>query len=967
MEKIKMKIKLYGGKKFDWTHCSEPDTHKRLSIKEQSLEIGLNYCKELMNTINEVFENIARHSEQSAELIWSQEDRKEWISQCPLNALLGYRELLPTNNEEASTAVQCKVIFNHDVDPENAFRCQVTFQSKENLEDKIQQFLKDLKIKQKLEDEDSGSPEDEQALRDFESVLQPTREIVSIVFGLQDDQVEELGVDGVLKSNPEALKLLGTKKILNSSNADEISKKMKPYMDSTVADHSTSGASFAAWPLIEQVELFVKSDILRNGVVLVDLPGLGDAVESRALVAERSFDQLTATLIVAQATRAADNSTAVGLMSMNQEVAMMMDGTLHKETFCVCLSQIDQIDRKAALRKPDAKANVDLQLWLEEEEAHKITVKAKLKEQKLAKKAMKKLRTAMKKQQKSRKETVAKVALRRLKEDKRAQKLILAKVSQEITRSKRDLTEADGKITFTCIQARNEYLRDRIRSDFKKRQARLVAKTGIQPTYDGQVAVCPTSAKAFWDCKNEVKRTTGFPSEAYTGIPGLASWIRSATVPKREEHVNELLNRLQAQFNIIKLWSEDKSKLADLVVTKESFENDILADVLKTTEHKLREYWPQLEAKVAVLNPLPDKKESLSECPKLCNAVVRGWAYRKPDDKTSSDRVHWTTYQASLSRLGAKFVSKSKAIRQEYNWMQDVSRIMYEIIVKDWDLCLNRRVPSLINDARPVIDEIWDEFVENLHSKIQEVEPRLLSDFVNEKHGLDIIKASTKTSVHKALKGISTRASLCHPLISCTIQREWQEAFQAALEITGTGSYIARQTLLLDFANNKSEVVFRKVYEDLQKRLQANFDELPKALNSVTERVVHELRRYIGVLLDKVLQPDSDLAHKMEAVSEQKKRLQVCVQTAPLQWTLEWGFLSPGHCVIEGKASQELPEQYQHAQTELERLEDDDSEQDSESDSDTYSDTSGSGGSGDGMEFDGLPRGDSHEVTEMQY
>ncbi|KAI0530184.1 hypothetical protein GGR58DRAFT_524900, partial [Xylaria digitata] len=289
-----------------------------------------------------------------------------------LNALLGFHDLLPTNNEEAATAVQCKVAFNDDIDSEHAFRCHVTFQSKEALEIKIKQFVNDLKVRDELEESHSGSAEDEQALREFESVLQPTREMVNIVFGLQDDRVDKLGVDGVLKSNPEAFELLGTVKKFHSGDAEAISKQMKPYMDSTIADHFTSGTSFAAWPLIEQVELFIKSDILRNGVVLVDLPGLGDAVESRALVAERSFNQLTATLIVTQATRAADNSTAVDLMSKNHEMAMMMDGKFRRETFCVCLSQIDQIDRKAALRKSDAKANTDLQNWLEEERMHSL-------------------------------------------------------------------------------------------------------------------------------------------------------------------------------------------------------------------------------------------------------------------------------------------------------------------------------------------------------------------------------------------------------------------------------------------------------------------------------------------------------------------------------------------------------------------------------------------------------------------
>ncbi|TGJ86567.1 hypothetical protein E0Z10_g2162 [Xylaria hypoxylon] len=998
-------------KTLPWTECSEADAYKRLSIKEQSLDIALDYCEQLINKIEDVFANIKKHSEESAELIWPLEDREEWISQCQdiikehkdfnilvgvagatgsgktsaLNALLGFQELLPTNNEEAATAVQCKVAFNDETRPEYAFRCHVTFQSKEALEIKIRQFFNDLKVRDELQESHRGSLEDEQALRELESVLQPTREMVNIVFGLQDDQVQDLGLEGVLKSNPEALQLLGTVKKFNSSNVDAISKQMKPYMDSTTADHSTSGECFAAWPLIEQVELFIKSDILRNGVVLVDLPGLGDAVESRALVAERSFNQLTATLIVAQATRAADNSTAVDLMSKNQEMAMMMDGKFHKETFCVCLSQIDQIDRKAALRKPDAKANLDLQNLLKEEESHKFTLKTKLQERKRRKKLMKKLRMAMRKPRKSGKEIAAKAVMYKLKGEKRGQKLVLAKICQQITSSKRNLIEADGKITFTCIRARNQYLRDRIGLDFKKRQARLDAKTGTRESaYDGQVAVCPTSARAFWNCKSTIKRVTGFPSEEYTGIPGLASWIRSATIPKREEHVDELLSRLQAQFNIIQLWSEDRSKLSDLLVTKDSFEKDVLADVLKTTEHNLSVYWSQLATKVTELNPFHNEEEVLSDCPELCRKTVIGWAYRKPDNKASNDKLHWTTYHASLSRLGGKFVSKSKGILQEYNWMQDISRILYDVIVKDWDQSFNKDVPFLINDARPMIDTIWDGFIENLNSSIEETEPRLLSYFMNEKHRLDTIKRNTKIKVKAALRHVTERASQSHPLILGKIQLGWQEAFQAALgirgqssihstmvydtdSVIGNGSYTARQQLLLCFAADQSGKVFIAAYKDLEHRLKDNFNQLPKELDTISQFVVRELRRIVGLSLDKVLKPTSDLALKLEVVAEEKKRLQLCVQTAPLKWTLESGFLSPGNCEIDSKTEQGLPEEYRHSQTELERLEDDDGESDSESHTDAYSDDSSSDDDDDDADPGVALRDDDGEDMKMEY
>ncbi|KAI3321050.1 hypothetical protein HD806DRAFT_546877 [Xylariaceae sp. AK1471] len=955
-------------REFAWRVCMETDAHKRLSLKEQSLEQGLQHCAELITILDAGFGNITKHSKQAADSIWPSDNRKDWINQChdiirdhqdfrvlvgvagatgsgktsALNALLGFRELLPTNNEEAATAVQCKVAFNDDIRPEYAFRCHVTFQSKQVLETRLKKFFDDLEARNELEESHNGSAEDEDALRDFESMLRPTSEMINIVFGLQDDQVEMLGFDGVLQSNPDALELLGTVKEFHDANAEAISEKMKPYMDSTAADHSISGARFAAWPLIEQVELYVKSDILRNGVVLVDLPGLGDAVESRALVAQRSFDQLTATLIVAQAPRAADNSTAVDLMSKHQEIAMMLDGKFHKQTFCVCLSQIDQIDRKAALRKPDARADTDLQSWLNEEESHKRSLKTKLQEQKRAKKQMNKLRMALRKPRKPlgkkevdlAKEAAAKATQHKIKGEKRGQKLLIARTSQEISASKRRLIELDGIITFNCIQARNQFLQDRIERDFRKRQARLFTKNSgsMQKTYDGQVSVCPTSAKAFWKCKSPINRMTGFPTEAYTGIPGLASWIRSATVPKREEHVDDLLNRLHAQYNIIQLWSKDKCKLSNTPITKDSFEEHILADVLKTMEQSLTASWSQLYAEVVKMNPLNNKKGQLDKCPGLCAQAVRGWAYKKPDDKASDDKVHWATYKANLSRSGGKFVSKSKAQTQEYNWMEDISHILFRTIVEDWNRSLNHDIPSLTSYAWPVIDQIWDSFIMDLNMSIANIEPRLLTEFMNEKPSLETIKTKTKNKVRQALKRISKQASQSHPLVVRRFQSEWEGTFRNALAIRGTGAHTARQQVLLRFATEESQKTFNTSYDYLQDQLQMTFDKLPEELNSIAEFAIGDLRRHIGVLLNKLLE-SADLALKMEAVASEELRLQQSIKETLLNLTLHWKFPATANDVHDHEAGHQLPQEYRHVQTELEQLEDDDYEINSDSDS----------------------------------
>lgn len=275
-----------------------------------------------------------------------------------LNALLGYRELLPTSNQEASTAVPCKIAYNDDEDPSQRFRGEVKFRDREDVKKQLGEFYGDMKARQGLRDGESDEHYD--ALRELEANLKPTLELINTLWGLEQDQVENMSCEDLLDSNPEVSNLFGTTKQFHDSELDTFSDMVKPYMDSTVALHGESGSEFAVWPLVEKVDLFVKSDILRNGLTLVDLPGLADSVESRAAVAEKYFAKLCATLIVCPAPRAADEHTGVKLMSDNQEQRLQMDGKFHKRSFCVVVSQIDRIDPKAALRTKTANDNTRL-------------------------------------------------------------------------------------------------------------------------------------------------------------------------------------------------------------------------------------------------------------------------------------------------------------------------------------------------------------------------------------------------------------------------------------------------------------------------------------------------------------------------------------------------------------------------------------------------------------------------------
>ncbi len=271
----------------------------------------------------------------------------------------------------------------------------------------------------------------------------------------------------------------------------------------------------------------------------------------------------------------------------------------------------------------------------------------------------------------------------------------------------------------------------------------------------------------------------------------------------------------------------------------------------------------------------------------------------------------------------------------------------------DWNQFLNHDIPSLADKVWPVMDKIWDEFITNLNTSVQNAEPRLIPELANEKFSLEIIKINAKNKVRQALGRISDDATQFYPDAVARIQSNWEQTFKEALGIEGrcfiqyiveqansllgSQAHTLRQQHLLDFARKYSKRIYRTVYKGLQQQLRKVFDKLPEELKSISDSTIKDLRRYLGVFLDKVLEP-TDLAVKSAAVAEEKARLQRSVITELMEWTSEWQFPISGNDASDNNTD-EIPEEYQHVQTDLGQLEDDDNSLDSESDLDSELDS----------------------------
>ena len=269
---------------------------------------------------------------------------------------------------EAGTATACRLAWNHNDSPDAAFRAEVIFRTKETVLDELEVVLLELKERSQLPRKKFDSAEDKV---EFETELNESIDSgfqrIQAVWGIDAAEVQarKLTAEAILSSNPGILALLGAPKAIFAADMASFTDEIKPFLDSSKTGSSPQAARGGAlWPLIQEVRVYLKAEVLRNGLVLVDLPGLSDAVQSRGAVAERFSRMLSITAIVAPAHRAADEKVGVALMGNLQQMRVGLEGGFQKNKYCVVLSKIDDMNCDAFIKSNEmASQDSELRAW----------------------------------------------------------------------------------------------------------------------------------------------------------------------------------------------------------------------------------------------------------------------------------------------------------------------------------------------------------------------------------------------------------------------------------------------------------------------------------------------------------------------------------------------------------------------------------------------------------------------------
>ncbi|KAK3399245.1 hypothetical protein B0T20DRAFT_194866 [Sordaria brevicollis] len=278
-----------------------------------------------------------------------------------INAVLDQEDLVPTSNMRACTAVITEIAFNESNNAEHAYRGEVHFITKE-------QWIRELQI---LYDDlnglghSNGNTDDNSAEEQFggESDAAIALDKIRCVYPeMPRENIRKLKwTPQALAQVPSVVGILGTVKEITAPTCKIFMDQLKKYIDSK---EKTRGKKKEApqmefWPLIKVVRIFVKSQILEPGLVLVDLPGVQDSNAARSAVASKYIEECTGLWVIAPITRAVDDKAAQKLLGTSFKRQMQFDGTYSAMT--VICSKADDISVTEALRgiPDDHKARSD--------------------------------------------------------------------------------------------------------------------------------------------------------------------------------------------------------------------------------------------------------------------------------------------------------------------------------------------------------------------------------------------------------------------------------------------------------------------------------------------------------------------------------------------------------------------------------------------------------------------------------
>ncbi len=183
-----------------------------------------------------------------------------------INAVLDEGRIVPTSGCRACTAVITEISYNDAADPNQLYRAEIEFVSLDDWRRELTTLFNDLVDSDRQLSRDYMNPETDAgvAYAKLKAVYPQQAETEEMLAGCDPN---------ALVSDPDVCSILGTVSTIGTADHEDMYSQLRKFLESrersTASRKEKKGLVF--WPLIKVVRVYIKSDILSTGLVLVDL------------------------------------------------------------------------------------------------------------------------------------------------------------------------------------------------------------------------------------------------------------------------------------------------------------------------------------------------------------------------------------------------------------------------------------------------------------------------------------------------------------------------------------------------------------------------------------------------------------------------------------------------------------------------------------------------------------------------
>ncbi|KAH8820314.1 hypothetical protein F5884DRAFT_866052 [Xylogone sp. PMI_703] len=808
-----------------------------------------------------------------------------------INALLEYDDLLPTSHEKACTAVAIEIAYNHNASEDRLFRGEIVFVTRDEFRRELNQLFEDLGESDMPDDDDDIEEDLDREGRIAESVdkLKYVYPQINTTEKLKEHSAEEL------LEHPAVRDVIGTTREIYGGDKESFADILRQYTESDEYGKKTS----ALWPLVKVVKIFVKSEILKDGIVLVDLPGSMDSNTARSIAAENYQQELAVTCIVSPATRAISEKNAQDLLLKHNKRNLQLDGRYDARKLCFIISQTDRSFNYLHYSKHHANLHKTLrETWNEIE-----TLRQKIKE--LGSRKMSLISTMMKHKDLQRqvldikfylgessavqfgsKRKISEVQFESPREKlNEVTKLIeltkaerekdafeLTSTQRRIDSNKKALWYAESRIVKSCIDNRNQLSAAAIESDYEATLKAMEKEANVPLKVFGVAAATHLKHIA-----NPRYKQRGFTNIQDTQIGALRDWLISTTLDDRQQFAQAFLDGVEQLVQSIKPWIADT--LGDAMLTSD--QRVQWSSILDEDVDELKKRFTQL-----ALNTSGNIKRQIQEqlYPKMKEAQILAGAASRKTAARWAQGVSWSTHRAINKRKGTWTDSNRRAHR----WNDDLAHDFTGPLLVLWDQVLFNQIPAELDSFITKGDELIEEFTYEI--AYEELENILANEIAREKEKVNAaIRKSHKLAV-PAIKGFLT--PMYH---KCGNEKVSKSSLKSLYEcpnaILGSGLYERNKE-----THQKQMLQGEKIHEAGRLAIQRGLDTFIRNLSAkLTKRFLVILRR-IEYGIENFIDNNSvrgSRASRRRAVSTFKVQLRESVQPLIDKLEKDWNTEEP--------------------------------------------------------------------------